>query len=164
MPTQEHKDLVQMMLNRHPETFHIIADILSGDADSAPDGEIIKEALDTGRNASLWPQMLFDAKVAAVGDLIHHSARKPKGADGPLFDGVVVARLTCGDRAGLEFVSGAGFTPGELPGRHSATGLLKALYSKLGYKFPRNGNDCWTFISGPSAAKTLSEAYDAIRE
>lgn len=166
MPTQEHKDLVRALVERNRDTIRIIARVLadSSEADLKDAGEALSEENDAARNRSLAPKLLIDNKLASLGDELEHSARKPHGAEKPLFDGKVVARLVSGDRDAFEFVSGAGLSSDQMAGRYTATGLLKKLYSHFNYPFPRNGNDCWTFATGPSRKKRLTDAYEEVRD
>ena len=165
-PTDEHFLLVEALRKKHEETFRIIGRVLtdSSDPELRGTGELLAEASDAQRTESLVPRLLVDSNLASIGDTLEHSARKRKGDEKPLFEGKVVARLASGDRAGFEFVSGAGLSPADVPGQYAATGLLRKIYTFFNYPFPRNGNDCWVFTSGNSKGKTLSTVYDEVRD
>jgi hypothetical protein len=157
----EMRELVLDLLERHRDTFRVIAAALKSDGDE--EGQELAETLDpekTGRAKRLSPQALLDAGLAEIGNHIQHDPVIPRGGDKAPFDGPVTAAIINGSWRAYRLVEGGEV---DLPGEYSATNLLDRVYEHHGATFTGNGNNYWRFVDGPSKGKLLFESYDEIR-
>jgi hypothetical protein len=166
--TQMHTELVEKLLERHEETFRVIATVLEEKDETQDIGSTLNQTVeDDGRTKSLTPQHLIQHVSVEPGDELVHKPMKKRDHDNePPFEEEVVARIVeyegeGSGRSSLEWVSGGGH---EIDGLHSASGLLSKIYKAHGSNFTANGNAYWKFRSGEYEGQSLVEVYDQCRE
>lgn len=167
MPPSEHRELVESLYRRHPDTFRIIAKVLAAPHDR--EVEEIGQALDglkeeqesLKRAQSLTPQRILDEGFAKIGDRLEHVPIKNRALGTKPFEKSVVVELGSGDRAGFRLVDGPADVGNKL---FTSTGALQEVYSRSGAKFSSSGNASLTFVSGDSTGRTLEQVYADVRE
>jgi len=169
MPLDEHKKLVDELLDRHPETFRIIAKVLEGSTDGGTKevGDTISVSLAdrqaSNRAASLTPADLLDKGMAELGNRLEHIPITVRKLGRKPFEGRLVAKLASGNRSGFQLVEGPeGVELGDE--LFASTALLKEVYRHFNASYSASGNTGLRFIDGPSEGMTLDEAYSQLRD
>ena len=166
--TEMQKDLVGKVIEKHLDTFKMIAKVLEGDPERQELGAAISDTCSSNstRAVQLTPKDLFDMGYAKPGDRVVHEPVKKRRTGEKAFEGKVVAELVdvnghSDQRAALKLVSGGNWGIDE---PETATGLLKRIYQANQTKFSGSGNTYWKFENGDLAGQSLTEVYDRCRE
>lgn len=162
------KDLVSKVIEKHMDTFKMIATVLERDPEHEDIGAALSDACDSSspRATQLTPQDLFEMGYAKPGDRVFHEPVKKRRTGEKAFEGRVVAELydvngSSDQRAALKHFSGGNVLIDE---PQTATGLLKRIYQANQTKFSGSGNTYWKFENGDLAGQSLTEVYDRCRE
>lgn len=156
--TQMDKKLVKQLLERHENTFQIIAAVLREEGMEA--GEVMEEELtssaDSRKKGSWSPEDLFDVGAASRGDRVVHEPKNKAP-----FDNEIVAELY-GNRGNALKLIDAGDIQIDEP--LASTTLLKRIYKEYGGVYQGSGNRDWTFKTGAFEGLSLREVYDKFEE